>query len=163
MFNFVIPQPLDRGGRIRDNANMAGYSKTPLPRKLDIKPGHTLGLVNAPESFTATLGDLPDNVVVVTDLAGAKAFDVIVFFTTSRADLKRRFPALARKLKPAGGLWIGWPKKTSGVATDLSENPIRDIGLSAGLVDNKVCAIDDIWSGLRFVVRLQDRPKKAKR
>ena len=86
--------------------------------------------------------------------------DVLVFFVTRRGELTRRFPAMKRALEPDGGLWIAWPKRTSGVATDLSENPVREIGLANGLVDNKVAAIDDTWSGLRFVYRRADRPRR---
>jgi hypothetical protein len=136
---------------------MAGYSGTPLPRKLGIKPGHRLALINAPEDFATTLGELPE--AVTTRKTARGPLDVVVYFTTREADLARRFEALSGALDPAGGLWIAWPKKASGVATDLTENVIRDIGLAAGLVDNKVCAIDDTWSGLRFVVRVQDRPR----
>ena len=85
--------------------------------------------------------------------------DVIVFFVMRRAELARRFPSLARALEPHGGLWIVWPKKASGVATDLVFEAVQEVGLAAGLVDNKVCAIDDIWSGLRFVYRVADRPR----
>jgi hypothetical protein len=141
---------------------MAGYSKTPLPKKLGIKPNAVLALVNAPADFLATLGELPPGVEVPEHSARLTGIDVIVFFTQNRTDLSRRFAALAKQLDPAGGFWIAWPKKTSGVETDLNENIIRDIGLKVGLVDNKVCAIDDTWSGLRFVVRLVDRPKKQK-
>jgi hypothetical protein len=84
--------------------------------------------------------------------------DVVVFFVTRRAELERRFPTLQRRLEPDGGLWIAWPKRTSGVATDLTEGPVREVGLANGLVDNKVAAIDEIWSGLRFVWRVRDRP-----
>ena len=88
----------------------------------------------------------------------ASAFNVMIFFTSERAELVRRFSALARRLCPAGGLWISWPKKASGVSTDLTEDRVREVGLAAGLVDNKVCAVDETWSGLRFVFRLKDRP-----
>ncbi len=138
---------------------MAGYSGTPLPQKLGIRAGARLALLGAPEGFEVTLGALPEGVRVRTTARGP--FDVVVAFTTRRADLERRFEALARTLDPAGGLWIAWPKRASGVPTDLDENTIRDIGLAAGLVDNKVCAVDETWSGLRFVVRLKDRPGKA--
>lgn len=134
---------------------MAGYSGTPLPKKLGIKPGARLGLLKAPEDFAATLGALPEGVTTRTTARGP--FDVVLYFTTAHADLERRFDALARTLDQAGGLWIAWPKRASGVPTDLNENVIRDIGLAAGLVDNKVCAIDDTWSGLRFVIRVKDR------
>lgn len=136
---------------------MAGYSGTPLPKKLGIKPGARLALVQAPEDFDITLGELPEAVTKHKTARGP--LDVIVYFTTSAADLARRFEALASTLDPAGGLWIAWPKKASGVPTDLNENVIRDIGLAAGLVDNKVCAIDDTWSGLRFVIRVANRKR----
>jgi hypothetical protein len=132
---------------------MAGYSGTPLPKKLGIAPGARLRFVAAPDEFAAALGPLP----VGVQFAARGAADVVVFFTDRRADLARRFAALARGVDRAGGLWIAWPKKSAGVATDLDENVVREIGLAAGLVDNKVCAIDEKWSGLRFVVRLRDR------
>jgi hypothetical protein len=138
---------------------MAGYSGTPLPKKLGIKPGHRLALINAAEGFLAGLGDLPEGVEIVAEPRGGEQLDVIVYFTTDRADLKRRFKGLAKRMVPAAGLWIAWPKRASGVPTDLTEDIIRAVGLEAGLVDNKVCAIDDTWSGLRFVIRVQDRPK----
>jgi hypothetical protein len=137
---------------------MAGYSGTPLPRKLGIKPGARIGLFDAPADFGATLGPLPDGVIQTTSLRGS--LDVAVYFTTRRAALARRFPALARAVAPAGSLWISWPKKASGRATDLDENVVRAIGLEKGLVDVKVCAVDETWSGLKFVVRLKDRPTK---
>jgi hypothetical protein len=139
---------------------MAGYSGTPLPQKLGIKPGHRVALVQAPADFDRTLGELPGDVELLADSRGRAALDVIVCFTTSLADLKKRFTGLGKRLTPAGGFWVAWPKKASGVPTDLTEDIIRAVGLKAGLVDNKVCAIDDTWSGLRFVIRLQDRPKK---
>jgi hypothetical protein len=134
----------------------AGYSGTPLPRKLGIKPGARLALIGAPSDFDATLGELPPGVAVRRRLRGP--VDVIVAFHLRRAELERRLPALRGALEPAGGLWIAWPKRTSGVATDLTEDVVRGLGLAAGLVDNKVCAIDAVWSGLRFVYRLRDRP-----
>jgi hypothetical protein len=137
----------------------AGYSGTPLPRKLGIKPGARLGLIGAPDGFDATLGELPAEVSVRRRLAGT--FDVIVAFCSRRRDLERRLAALKEALDPAGGLWIAWPKRTSGVSSDLSEDIVRSLGLAAGLVDNKVCAIDEVWSGLRLVVRLRDRPARA--
>jgi hypothetical protein len=107
---------------------MAGYSGTPLLSKLGIKEGHE-----------------------------ASPLDVIVFFVTRRADLERRFGRLVAALQPAGGLWVAWPKRSSGVETDMTEDVAREIGLTHGLVDNKVCAIDETWSGLRLVRRLRDR------
>ena len=135
----------------------AGYSGTPLPRKLGIKPQARLGLLNAPAQFEQTLGELPPEVSIRRRLRGP--LDVIVSFHTERAELERRLPLLRDALDPAGGLWIAWPKRASGVQTDLREPAIRELGLAAGLVDNKVCAIDAVWSGLRFVYRLRDRPR----
>jgi hypothetical protein len=137
---------------------MAGYSGTPLPKKLGIREGARLALVRAPQGFEHTLGNLPPGVLVHEQARGR--LDVIVFFATRRRELERRFPAFARALVPDGGLWVSWPKRTSGVATDVTENVAREVGLAAGLVDNKVCAIDDTWSGLRFVYRLEDRPSR---
>jgi hypothetical protein len=131
----------------------AGYSGTPLPRKLGIKEGHRVLLVDPPDGFD--LGDLPG--VTLHRRAGAAPYDVIVAFTPYRRALERRFDALSARLVSNGGLWVAWPKRSSGLATDLDENGVRDVGLAAGLVDNKVCAIDATWSGLRFVVRLKDR------
>lgn len=139
----------------------AGYSGTPLPKKLGIKEGHRVLLASPPEGFDATLGALPQG-AVATSRAGAKpgSFDVIVLFVGSVARLRAEFPKKARLLATDGGLWVSWPKKASGVATDLHEGIVREIGLEAGLVDVKVCAVDETWSGLRFVYRLADRPNR---
>ena len=139
---------------------MAGYSGTPLPRKLGIGPGARVGLARAPHGFEATLGELPLGVAPRAVGSGKTTFDVIVCFAARLTDLARDLPRLRDRLDPAGGLWIAWPKKSSGVATDVTEAEVRGRGLAAGLVDNKVCAIDDTWSGLRFVVRVENRPKK---
>jgi hypothetical protein len=138
---------------------MAGYSGTPLAQKLGIKPGHCVALVDAPAGFDRVLGQLPEAVEVGAGLRGRQPLDVIVLFTSSAADLQQRFGAAARRLTPAGGLWVAWPKRASGVETDLTEGVVRGVGLEAGLVDNKVCAVDDTWSGLRFVIRVKDRPQ----
>jgi hypothetical protein len=138
-------------------ASAAGYSGTPLPKKLGIRPGARLGLIGAPDGFDATLGPLPEGVRVRATARGP--LDVLVAFFVGRAALERRFDALRDALDPAGGLWIAWPKRASGVVTDLTENVVRELGLAAGLVDNKVCAVDEVWSGLRFVYRLRDRPR----
>jgi len=132
---------------------MSGYSGTPLPKKLGIKPGHRLLLLSAPEHFE--LGDLPDAVKVGRRLSG-KA-DVIVSFHTGRADLARRMPKLREAMEPAAGLWIAWPKRASKVPTDLTEDVVRELALENVLVDNKVAALDETWSGLRLVIRLRDR------
>jgi hypothetical protein len=133
----------------------AGYSGTPLVRKLGVKPGARLALIGAPEGLGSALGELPDGVTVRRRAAGR--VDVTVAFFTERAPLLRRLPALRRILRADGGLWIAWPKRSSGVATDLTDGVVRELGLAAGLVDNKVCAIDETWSALRFVYRLADR------
>ena len=138
-----------------------------MPKKLGIKPGARLCVVRAPDDFTTTLGPLPADVAIrsVDKASAAKGqrFDVIVLFVRELKDLKRDLPALRERLDPTGGLWIAWPKKASGIATDAGETNIRARGLATGLVDNKICAIDDVWSGLRFVVRLADRPKARRR
>lgn len=129
---------------------MAGYSGTPLPQKLGIKNGARVRLAGAPEDFARTIGIVPR--------AKGEA-DVIVLFVKNRAALARDFERMREALHQDGGLWVAWPKKASGVPTDLTESAVREHGLAQGLVDNKVCAIDDTWSGLRFVYRLIDRPK----
>jgi hypothetical protein len=133
-----------------------GYSGTPLPRKLGIKPESRLAIVGAPDGFERTLGELPEGVELRSRARGP--LDVILFFTTSRAALERRFDALARALDPAGALWVAWPQRSSGVPTDMTEDVVREVALPKGLVDNKVCAIDETWSGLRLVIRRENRP-----
>ena len=133
----------------------AGYSGTPLPKKLGIREGSRVAVVSAPDGFARVLEPLPTGVELRTGARGR--CDVVVFFVTRRAELARRFPGFVRALEPDGGLWVAWPKKTSGVATDLVFDMVQEIGLDAGLVDNKVCAIDATWSGLRFVRRVADR------
>lgn len=140
---------------------MAGYSGTPLARKLGIKAGHRVALLDAPADFHAGL-DAPEGVSLERSLGGKKPFDVIVLFAMAERDLAQRFAPTAKRLQPNGGLWVAWPKKASGVATDVTENAVRGVGLAAGLVDNKVCAVDAAWSGLRFVVRRADRPKPSR-
>src|SRR5262249_48392965 len=132
---------------------MAGYSGTLLPQKLGIKPGHTLCFLNAPEDWQATLGAVPDGCTEITLAALKKPVDVFVAFAIKLRDLKQHLAKAKPRLAPAGGLWIAWPKKSSGVPTELDENIVRELGLATGLVDNKVYAIDEVWSGLRFVIR----------
>lgn len=136
---------------------MAGYSGTPLVKKLGIKEGFNILLVNAPPEFERDL-DLPSGVTV--NVKSRKENDFVMLFVKSRRELEQTFTRYSNKLQPAGMLWISWPKKASGVVTDLNENVVRDIGLAKGMVDVKVCAVDDVWSGLKFVFRLKDRPKK---
>lgn len=135
----------------------AGYSGTPLPRKLGIKPGARVALLDAPAAFDEVLGELPEGVAVRRRLLGP--LDVVVAFFLERRGLERRISALRAALDPAGGLWIAWPKRASGVATDLTEDVVREIALANTLVDNKVAALDETWSGLRLVIRLRDRPR----
>ena len=137
---------------------MAGYSGTPLVKKLGIKPGARVALVNAPDDFETTLGELPDEVTFTQSTA--KSLDLILFFVLSERILARDFTKLAQRLTTNGMLWIAWPKKSSGVATDLTFDCVQRIGLVAGLVDVKICAIDDTWSGLKFVYRLKDRASR---
>ena len=136
---------------------MAGYSGTPLPKKLGIKEGSAVLLRLAPSGFD--LGPLPPG--VKPSRAGLGLFNVIVFFAANRTTLLRELPQVIAKLDPDGGLWIAWPKKSSGKVTDLDEGFVRNTGLAAGLVDNKICAIDETWSGLRLVYRLRDRAEVA--
>ena len=132
-----------------------GYSGTPLVAKLGIKPGASVLILEAPRGYAKTLGPLPTG--VVRPKALKTGLDVIHLFVTRRADLERRFASLAKALAPAGMLWVSWPKKASGVATDLTENVVREVALAGGLVDVKVCAVDEVWSGLKLVRRLKDR------
>jgi hypothetical protein len=133
----------------------AGYSGTPLAKKLSIKPGADLTLLNAPDELTQWLAPMPEAVVSRGDLrAGA---DVVVAFFDREAALRKRLPAMLRTIFPDGGLWVAWPKKASGVPTDITEDTVRRMGLAAGVVDNKVCAISEVWSGLRLVHRVENR------
>lgn len=137
---------------------MAGYSSTPLPKKLGIKEGSRVAFVNAPKGFQDYLGALPEDVQILTRLT--KPLDLVLLFITAERVLARDFAKLAEKLASNGMLWIAWPKKSSGVATDLVFERVQRIGLDAGLVDVKICAIDDTWSGLKFVIRLRDRKSR---
>lgn len=134
---------------------MAGYSGTPLPKKLGIKEQSRIAFINAPKDFQSYLGPLPPSAEVVKRLT--RPLDLVLLFVTSERALTRDFAKLADKLATKGMIWIAWPKKTSGVATDLSFDRVQRIGLNAGLVDVKICAIDETWSGLKFVFRLKDR------
>jgi hypothetical protein len=134
---------------------VAGYSKRPLVDKLGIKAGGVIAILRAPKGYDRILGRLPSQVTRKATATGP--LDFIQFFTTEKRELERKFAALARALAPAGMLWISWPKRASGVATDLTEDVIRAVGLGHGLVDVKVAAVDEVWSGLKFVRRLEDR------
>ena len=134
---------------------MAGYSGTPLIQKIGIKPGHRVVLRSNPSSFVKLMGTLPDGVAISNRLSG-KA-NVIVYFTDRLAALQKDFARLSTALVPDGMLWISLPKKASGRPTDLTEDVVRRVGLECGLVDVKVCAIDETWSGLKFVIRVKGR------
>lgn len=134
---------------------MAGYSGTPLPKKLGLKEGSRIALINAPKDLERALGKLPDKAEILTRVI--KPLDIVLLFVLNERALLRDFDKLAKKLASNGMIWVAWPKKSSGVATDLSFERVQRIGLESGLVDVKICAIDDVWSGLKFVIRLKDR------
>jgi hypothetical protein len=137
---------------------MAGYSGTPLLKKLGVKPGFRVALLGAPKNFKEELGDLPATAKFTS--ATANALDLILLFASSEKELRLKFAPLASKLQKNGMIWVAWHKKSSGVSTDLTFNNVQRIGLDAGLVDVKICAVNDIWSGLKFVYRLKDRVGK---
>jgi hypothetical protein len=140
---------------ISGEKDMPGYSGTPLPKKLGIKSGFRLYFVAAPPEVRAELKAAMAGCEVVRD--GKAPVDFAMVFTKAKAELATEFKRIAELLSPAGMLWVSWPKKSSGVATDLDENLVREIGLAGGLVDVKVCAVTEIWSGLKFVRRMKDR------
>lgn len=133
----------------------AGYSKRSLTEKLGIKEGAKVAILHPPPNYGSTLGPLPDGVQLLKKLQPQTNF--IQFFALTRGKLEDAFLGLKRALTQDGMLWISWPKKASKIATDLNENLVREIGLKHGLVDTKVCAVDEIWSGLKFVYRIKDR------
>lgn len=135
----------------------SGYSGTPLPQKLGIKEGHKVALVGAPKGFD--LGALPTGATLQTGLRGKTPLDVIVVFVKQRDDLVNQLAACRPRMQQSAGLWIAWPKKASKVPTDIVEQTIRDVALPTGLVDNKVCAVDETWSGLRLVIRVENRTR----
>jgi hypothetical protein len=135
----------------------ADYSGTPLPRKLGIGEGDEIALIGAPEWLEDTLRAVPDVASVHTDLADDARYDVIVAFVTERSELEAELPRLRARMAPACGLWIAFPKRASGRQTDMTDRILRDVALPTGLVDNKVCAIDDTWTGIRLVIRRELR------
>jgi hypothetical protein len=143
------------------------YSGTPLPKKLGVKEGSRVAILDAPEGFVATLSPMPDGVEVVTRASGH--LDVVVVFATRQAALGRRLGPAVRALEPDGGLWLCWPKKASKVETDLTFDLVQQLGLEVGLVDNKSASLGSLgdpgfgWQGLRFVYRLKDRPNRGRR
>ena len=137
---------------------MAGYSGTPLPQKLGLKPGCRVAFIGLPPEVKTELHKDLSLCQVTRD----GRLDFAMIFTKEQADLKKQLLRLATLLAPAGMLWVSWPKKSSGVPTDLDENVIRAIGLNAGLVDIKVCAVNEVWSGLKFVIPIKDRAKRGR-
>jgi hypothetical protein len=133
---------------------MAGYSGTPLVKRLGIKPGSNIAFLNAPEGYAEEL-DLPAGVTMIS--RSGKLLDFAQLFVKNEKELKKNFSKYAKRLNASGMLWVSWPKRSSGVPSDLSENVVREIGLAVGLVDVKVCAVIEVWSGLKFVYRLKDR------
>jgi hypothetical protein len=135
----------------------AGYSGTALPRKLGIGEDDTVAVIGAPDGFADTLGPLPEIAALHTDLADGARYDVIVVFVTQRAELEAELPRLRSVMAPACGLWIAFPKKAARRPTDMTDHVIREVALPTGLVDNKVCAIDETWTGVRLVIRRMNR------
>jgi hypothetical protein len=133
---------------------MTGYSGTPLPKKLGIKEGFTVAIFGAPDGFGQTLGDLPPDTTTHKEVIPS---DMIIIFSTRAAEMEAQFHAAMAQIPADGAIWVAWPKRSSGVETDMTEDTMRDMFLPTGLVDNKVCAIDETWSGLRFVVRKENR------
>ena len=141
----------------------AGYSGTPLAKKLGIEEGHRVALLHAPRGFETLLQALPASVELIRDPRGMGPFPRVLLFAPDVASLKRDFPRAARLIPPDGALWISWPKKGSPLFQDLTEDGVRAVALPAGLVDVKVCAVDDDWSGLKLVVRRENRPAGSTR
>jgi hypothetical protein len=136
---------------------MADYAQTPLAKKLGIKPQHSVAILAASDGFFQALGPVPDGVSVGGELSAPHDLDVVVLFCRSKEELDDHLVQAATKLAPSGGLWVAWPKKSSGLPTDLAFASVQAAGLQLGLVDNKICAIDEVFSGLRFVVRRENR------
>ncbi len=134
---------------------MAGYSGTPLAQKLGIKPGTSVVLINAPANYRKLLGGFTNGVEFTSRVGGNSNF--IHFFTTRRSELEKQLPRLRAKIADSGTVWISWAKKSSGVATDITEDVVREVALPIGFVDIKVCAVDETWSGLKLMIRRQNR------
>ena len=138
----------------------AGYSNTPLFKKLGMKEGFTVKLINAPRNYKELIGDLSEGVVFGAkgrSEEGAGGLDLIHFFTNSASELEKVLPVIKQEIKKDGTIWVSWYKKSSGKPTEVTENMVRDTGLAIGLVDVKICAVDEDWSGLKLVFRLKDR------
>jgi len=155
-----MPRPRDTRSPRQPASTSAGYSGTPLVRKLGIAAGQTVALLGAPADFRELLSPLPAGVTFVSRLS--PGVDVAHLFVSRRAELTRRLPALRARLRDDGVLWVSWPKTTSGVPTDVSENIIRQAALPIGLVDVKVCAVDETWSALKLVIRRELRRERSR-
>jgi len=136
---------------------MAGYSRTPLPQKLGIKPGTTVVVINEPPQYRKLLGKL-DRVTFSNRIAADSGF--VHFFSTNRNELEKKLPILREKIADNGTIWVSWPKKSANVPTDITEDVVREIALPLGLVDIKVCAVDETWSGLKLMVRREKRKSR---
>jgi hypothetical protein len=134
---------------------VAGYSGTPLAKKLGIKAGSTIHTVHAPTNYAALVDPLPENVTLVQ--RPKPDLDLVHLFTKTRSELVELLDRYKTKIKPAGAIWVSWPKKTSGIPSEITEDTVREVALPMGLVDIKVCAVDDIWSGLKLVIRKENR------
>lgn len=134
---------------------MAGYSGTPLFKKLGIKEGFRVRVKNAPDNYRQLVAPLPDNVLISTSIRSR--VDLWHLFTKSRRELENHVPTAMKQIVPNGMIWVSWPKKAAGVVTDMTEDVIREIALPLGIVDVKVCAVDETWSGLKLVIRKENR------
>ena len=137
---------------------MAGYSGTPLPQKLGIKPGLMVVTINAPANYRRLLGQIPDSVTFSERLKSGSSF--VHLFTSRRSEMQKKMSILRDKISDNGAIWVSWPKKSSGISTDVTEDVIREIALPLGFVDIKVCAVDETWSGLKFMIRRENRKSK---
>ena len=137
---------------------MAGYSGTPLPQKLGIKPGLMVVTINAPANYRRLLGQIPDGVTFSERLKSGSSF--VHLFTSRRSEIQKKMPILRNKLSDNGTIWVSWPKKSSGISTDVTEDVIREIALPLGFVDIKVCAVDETWSGLKLMIRRENRKSR---
>jgi len=137
---------------------MAGYSGTPLPQKLAIKPGLTVVTINAPANYRRLLGQIPDSVTFSERLKSGSSF--VHLFTSRRSEMQKKMSILRDKISDNGAIWVSWPKESSGISTDVTEDVIREIALPLGFVDIKVCAVDETWSGLKLMIRRENRKSK---
>ena len=137
---------------------MAGYSGTPLPQKLGIKPGLMVVTVNAPANYRRLLGQIPDSVTFSERLKSGSSF--VHLFTSRRSEIQKKMSILRDKISDNGAIWVSWPKKSSGISTDVTEDVIREIALPLGFVDIKVCAVDETWSGLKLMIRRENRKSR---